>query len=81
MREGTCAVPGPRRSNGLPTTPTAAYLAAEGISPTIGPWREGKEKAQDFEPVHQHVLWAMMCGGDPTQPTSIHQTITALHQR
>ena len=30
--------------NGLPTTPTAAYLAAEGISPTTGPGREGKDK-------------------------------------
>ena len=28
--------------NGLPTTPTAAYLAAEGISPTTRPGRDGK---------------------------------------
>ena len=32
--------------NGLPTTPTAAYLAAEGISPTTGPRREGDKDAQ-----------------------------------
>ena len=31
--------------NGLPTMPTAVYLAAEGISPTTGPGREGKEKS------------------------------------
>ena len=30
--------------NGLTTMPTAAYLAAEGISPTTGPRREGKRK-------------------------------------
>ena len=30
--------------NGLPTTPTAASLAAEGISPTTGPGREGKKR-------------------------------------
>ena len=30
--------------NVLPTMPTAAYLVAEGISPTTGPGREGKEK-------------------------------------
>ena len=30
--------------NGLPTMPTAAYLVAEGISPTTGPGREGKRK-------------------------------------
>ena len=30
--------------NGLPTIPTAAYLVAEGISPTTGPGREGREK-------------------------------------
>ena len=30
--------------NGLPTMPTAAYLVAEGISPTTGPGREGKGK-------------------------------------
>ena len=36
----------PRTSwgNGLPSMPTAAYLVAEGISPTTGPGREGKEK-------------------------------------
>ena len=34
--------------NGLPTTPTAAYLAAEGISPTTGPRKEGKKDAQDL---------------------------------
>ena len=28
----------------MPTMPTAAYLVAEGISPTTGPGREGKEK-------------------------------------
>ena len=59
--------------NGLPTTPTAAYLAAEGISPTTGPGREGKEKAQVFEPVRQHMVCVMKCGGDPTQPTFHHQ--------
>ena len=35
--------------NGLPTMPTAAYLVAEGISPTTGPGREGKENAQVLE--------------------------------
>ena len=30
--------------NGLPTMPTAAFLVAEGISPTTGPGREGKGK-------------------------------------
>ena len=47
----------------------AAYLAAEGISPTTG--RE-KEKAQDFEPVRQHVVCAMKCGGAPSQAYDHH---------
>ena len=60
--------------------PTAAYLAAEGISPTTGPGREGKEKAQDFEPVRQHVVRAMKYGGAPSQPTYHHHPITAQTQ-
>ena len=38
--------------NGLPTIPTAANLAAESISPTTGPGREGKKDAQ-LEHVHR----------------------------
>ena len=46
---GDALIPSQRASrttwgNGLPTTPTAAYLAAEGISPTTGPGREGEKK-------------------------------------
>ena len=64
--------------NGLPTMPTAAYLVAEGISPTTGPGREGKEKdtVVSLEPTCQHKVRAMKCGGGPTQPTYHHHPIT-----
>ena len=60
--------------NGLPTMPTAAYLVAEGISPTTGPGREGKEKdtVVSLEATCQHMVRAMKCGGGPTQPTYHH---------
>ena len=34
-----------------------------------------KEKAQDFEPVRQHVVRAMKCGGGHSQPTFHHRPI------
>ena len=79
--EDTCAVPGPRRCppppqrkasrstwvNGLPTIPTAANLAAESISPTTGPGREGNKRCCGA------VWYASGCdmtgGADPAQPT------------
>ena len=36
--------PGQTWVNGLPTIPTAANLAAESISPTTGPGREGNKR-------------------------------------
>ena len=65
--------------NGLPTIPTAAYLAAEGISPTSGPGREGKKRCAGAMMVWYASECAMKYGGDPPQPTSNHRTITA-HQ-
>ena len=79
--EGTRAVPGPRRRpplpqrkasrttwvNGLPTIPTAAHLAAESISPTTEPGREGNKRCCGA------VWYASGCdmtgGADPAQPT------------
>ena len=96
LREGTCAVPGPRQcphpphrghprqsgENGLPTMPTAAYLAAEGNRANHRAREGGKRKIAlvSFEPTCRHVVCAMKCGGDPTQPTYNHQSITARHQ-
>ena len=41
----------------------------------------GKRKIAlvSFEPTCRHVVCAMKCGGDPTQPTYNHQSITARH--
>ena len=62
--------------NGLPTTPTAAYLAAEGISPTTRPGREGNKRCAG-------TVWYasgdVKYGAGPAQPTSHHPTITS-HQ-
>ena len=66
--------------NGLPTTPTAAYLVAEGISPTTGPGRERKEKCPGAVMMWYAPVRAMKLCGDPSQPTSNHRPITALHQ-
>ena len=53
--------------NGLPTIPTTANLAAESISPTTGPGREGKKRCAGA------VWYASECdmtgGADPAQPT------------
>ena len=64
---------------GLPTIPTAAYLAAESISPTTGPGREGKKMLR-LEHVWQNMVCAMKCGVAPSQPTDEHHPITAIHQ-
>ena len=69
----------PGQRGGLPTIPTAAYLAAEGISPTTGPGREG-DKMLRLEHVRQYMVCAMKCGVAPSQPTDEHHSITALHQ-
>ena len=67
--------------NGLPTMPTAAYLVAEGISPTTGPGREGKKRHTGVsEPECRHMVRAMKYGGDPSLPTCHHHTITNRHQ-
>ena len=67
--------------NGLPTMPTAAYLVAEGISPTTGPGREGKRKTlRCLLSLRVAYGCAMKCGGGPTQPTYHHHSITAQHQ-
>ena len=66
--------------NGLPTTPTAAYLAGEGISPTTGPGREGKKRCPGAVMVWHASVCAMKYGGAPTQPSFDHRPITALHQ-
>ena len=45
--------------------------------------REGGEEIdalESFEPACQHMVHAMKCGGDPTQPTYNHQSITDRHQ-
>ena len=46
---GSALIPSQKASrttwvNGRPTTPTAAYLVAESISPTTGPGREGNKR-------------------------------------
>ena len=91
LREGTCAVPGHRRCPHPPhrghpgqrgvmacqPRPTAAYLVAEGISPTTGPGREGKEKTMwCLLSLRVHIVCAMKCGGGPAQPT--YTTIPSL---
>ena len=77
----TQRTPRTKWGDGLPTMPTAAYLVAEGISPTTGPGREGKKRRSGvIEPACQHMVHAMKCGGDPTQPTYNHQSITDRHQ-
>ena len=60
--------------NGLPTIPTAAYLAAENISPTTGPGREGKKRCAGAVMVWYASECAMKYGGDPPQPTSNHRS-------
>ena len=65
--------------NGLPTIPTAAYLAAESISPTTGPGREGTKMLR-LEHARKNMVCAMKCGVAPSQPTYEHHSITALHQ-
>ena len=63
--------------NGLPTIPTAANLAAESISPTTGPGREGKKRCAGA------VWYAFGCdmtgGAGPTQPAYHHRTITSAY--
>ena len=67
---------------GLPTMPTAAYLVAEGISPTTGPGRERKKRRTSVsEPKCRHMVRAMKYGGGPTQPNlppPLHQTGTSV---
>ena len=88
LREGTYAVPGPRQCpplpqrkasrttwvNGLPTIPTAANLAAESISPTTGPGREGNKRCSGA------VWYASGCdmtgGAGPAQQANHHPTTT-----
>ena len=64
--------------NGLPTIPTAAYQAAEGISPTTGPGREGKENAQDLSMCTAHgVCNEVRCCPFPTsRRTPFHLCLT-----
>ena len=88
LREGTRAVPGPRRCppppqrkasrttwvNGLPTIPTAANLGAESISPTTGPGREGNKRCAGAV---CDVQCTQMTGGvAPAQPANEHRSIT-----
>ena len=58
--------------NGLPTIPTAANLAAESISPTAGPGREGNKRCSSA------VWYASGCdmtgGADPTYQSPIHHS-------
>ena len=64
--------------NGLPTIPTAAYLAAESISPTTGPaGREGKKNAHLSMCAAHGVCNEVWCCPCPTnQRTPIHHCLT-----
>ena len=63
--------------NGLPTIPTAANLAAESISPTTGPGREGNKRCagavSDVCVVHVNEVWCRPC------PTNLHSPTHHLH--
>ena len=95
LREGTCAVPGPRQ---CPHPPHRGYPGQSGRMacqpcPQQLAWlqrasrqtqgqggRERKVALVSFEPTCRHVVRAMKRGGVPTQPTYNHQSITDRHQ-
>ena len=68
--------------NGLPTIPTAAYLAAEGTSPTTGPGREGKK---DTVVSHEHMCAQSVCNEvrcrphPASLPSPFHHCLTPAH--
>ena len=63
--------------NGLVTIPTAAYMAAEGISPTTGPGREGMKNVHLSMCTAHGVCNEVWCRPFPTNlPSPIHHSLT-----
>ena len=96
LREGTCAVPGPRqcphpphrghpgRSGRMACQPCPlqlTWLQRASRQPQGQGGREKKNALVSLEPTCRPMVRAMKCGGDPTQPTYNHQSITDRHQR